>query len=150
MMLATERGETINNILTIYPIQSVHCVKGLLLMNTLWPQNRMQDLLSKRHAWCFDTELLRIPTIMGVRDLQIKSKLGKTRSSSSRNTISYSYGYILGDHDDFYLIIHLIKLINILLPYSYRITISHCLADYARLGYPSSLPIGEATCHQGA
>ena len=29
MTLATESGETSNNILTIYPIQSVHCVKGL-------------------------------------------------------------------------------------------------------------------------
>ena len=48
MKLATEKGETCNNILTIYPIQSVHCVKGLLMMNTLWLHNRIQDFWSKQ------------------------------------------------------------------------------------------------------
>ena len=48
MTLATERGETSNNTLTIYPIQSFHCMKGLLMMNTWWPHNRIQDFWSKR------------------------------------------------------------------------------------------------------
>ena len=45
----------------------------------------------------WETQLLRTPTIMCVGDLQKKSKLEKPRYSSSQNTISYSYGYLLGD-----------------------------------------------------
>ena len=45
MTLGTEKGETSNNILTIYPIQSVQCVKGLLMMNTLWPHSRIDNFL---------------------------------------------------------------------------------------------------------
>ena len=40
MTLGTEIGETSYNMLTIYPIQSNHSGKGLLMMNTLWPQSR--------------------------------------------------------------------------------------------------------------
>ena len=90
---------------------------------------------------------------MGVRDFQKKPKLEKSWCSSLRNTISYIVKCIyrtIESNNEFYLIISSIKLINILLPCSYRITISHCLADYARLGYPISLPIGGATWHQGA
>ena len=46
MTLGTEIGETSYNMLTIYPIQSNHCGKGLLMMNTLWPHSRIvYDLL---------------------------------------------------------------------------------------------------------
>ena len=47
MTLATEKGETSKNILTVCPIQSIHCVKGLLMMegllmmDTLWPHSRI-------------------------------------------------------------------------------------------------------------
>ena len=41
MTLGTEIGETSYNMLTIYPIQSNHCGKGLLMMNTLWPHSRI-------------------------------------------------------------------------------------------------------------
>ena len=41
MTLATEIGETISYIVTIYPIQNDKCVKGLLMINTLWPLSRM-------------------------------------------------------------------------------------------------------------
>ena len=43
MTLGTEKGETSSNILTLYPIQSNHCVKGLLMINTLWPHSRIYD-----------------------------------------------------------------------------------------------------------
>ena len=67
------------------------------------------------------------------------------------------HGYLLGDllfNNKFYLILYSIKLINILLPCSYKITISPCLEDlcpfhYAKLGYPLSLPIGGATATKG-
>ena len=58
MTLATEKGETSNNILTIYPIQSVHCVKGTM-MNTLWPHNRIQDFLSKQNLKICITGVLK-------------------------------------------------------------------------------------------
>ena len=41
MTLGTEIGETSYSMLTIYPIQSNHCGKGLMMMNTLWPQSRI-------------------------------------------------------------------------------------------------------------
>ena len=47
MTLASERGETSYNS-DNYPIQGVHCLKGLRMMNTLWPHNRIQDFLSKK------------------------------------------------------------------------------------------------------
>ena len=45
MTLGTEKGETSSKILTIYPIQSNHCVKVLLMINTLWPHSRIKDFL---------------------------------------------------------------------------------------------------------
>ena len=71
--------------------------------------------------------------------------------------IATGHGYLLGDllfNNKFYIILYSIKLINMLLPCSYRITISHCLEDfgpfhYARFGYPLSLPIGGATATKG-
>ena len=123
MTLGTEKGETSSNMLTIYPIQSGHCVKGLLMINTM-------NVALQQDIWFFE------------------------KRSSSRNTISYSYGkrvfWDLLFNNEFYLILYSIKHINILLLCSYRITRYHCLEDfgpfhYARLGYPLSLPIGGAT-----
>ena len=48
MTLETEKGETSGNILTICPIQNVHCVKGLLMRNTLWPHSRIKEFLSEK------------------------------------------------------------------------------------------------------
>ena len=70
---------------------------------------------------------------------------------------SMGHGYVLGDllfNNTLYLILYSIKFITILLPCSYKITISDCLEDfgpfhYARLDYPLSLPIGGATATKG-
>ena len=45
MTLETEKGETSRNILTIYSIQSDHCVNGLLMIDTLWALSRITDFL---------------------------------------------------------------------------------------------------------
>ena len=56
MTLGTEKGETSSGILTIYLIQSNHCVKGLLMINTLWPyrqQNTSIGLFEKRRSYVY-------------------------------------------------------------------------------------------------
>ena len=95
---------------------------------------------------------------MGVRDLQKKFKLEKPRYSSSRKTITIAtaLGYLLGDllfDNKFYSILYSIKLIDSLLPCSYRITISHCLVDFGSFHYAIlgdafiSVPLGELYQH---
>ena len=95
---------------------------------------------------------------MGVRDLQKKFKLEKPWYSFSRNTITIAtgLGYLLGDlllDNTFYSILYSIKLIDSLLPCSYRITKFHCLVDFGPFHYAIlcdafiSVPLGELYQH---
>ena len=58
MTLGTEIGETSYNMLTIYPIQSIHCGKGLLMMNTLCPYSRRS--LNWRNCCTLPAEISRL------------------------------------------------------------------------------------------
>ena len=41
MTVAPQKGETSYNMLTMYPIQSIHCGIGVLMMYILWPRSRI-------------------------------------------------------------------------------------------------------------
>ena len=84
MTLGTEKGETRSYILTIYPLQSNHCVKGLLMINTSWPYSSIKDFLRNaaptytHNYWC----------LMGVRG---------TLPHIIPLAIATGHGYLLGD-----------------------------------------------------
>ena len=52
IILGTEKGETSSNILTIYPIQSNHCVKGLLIHCGL-RSNEYVGVFEKRSSYVY-------------------------------------------------------------------------------------------------
>ena len=92
MTLGTELGETNYNMVTIYPIQSNQCGKGLLMMNTLWAsQQDSIRFFKKRTSYVH-------PQLWVLGDLQKKSQLVKLWYSSSEIplAIATGHGYLLG------------------------------------------------------
>ena len=154
MTLGTEIGETSYNMLTIYPIQSNHCGKGLMMRNTCIVASQQDSIgfFEKRSSYVHPKLW-----VSGTFKRSLNWRNCGTLPPEIPLAIATGHGYLLGDllfNDNSIQYYIQLNLQIFTLPFSYRITISHCLEDlcpfhYARSGYPLSLPIGGATATKG-